>query len=142
VSPDAISMIGFIASLPLLVKLIIGVNYAFAGYMYIAPPIIIVADIEQDAINIAPVIVIDTEVFYSNRFNEVLKVEYGKYLQSAYYTPIGRALLSLLADGWSLLTGSTDNNFLLKEVYDNIDILVPPKIIIIGDLKFPYIRGL
>ncbi len=138
--PDAISMIGFIASLPLLVKLIVGINYAFAGYMYIAPPIIIVADIEQDAINIAPVIVIDTEVFYSDKFDNVLRIEYGKYLQSAYYTPIGRFIISLLADGWQMLFNT--DNFLLKDVYDNIDILAPPKIIIIGDLKFPYIRGI
>ena len=138
--PDAISMIGFIASLPLLVKLIVGINYAFAGYMYIAPPVIIVADIEQDAINIAPVIVIDTEVFYSDKFDNVLRVEYGKYLQSAYYTPIGRFIISLLADGWQMLFNT--DNFLLKDVYDNIDILAPPKIIIIGDLKFPYIRGI
>lgn len=132
-------MIGFIASLPLLVKLIVGINYAFAGYMYIAPPIIIVADIEQEAINIAPIIVIDTEVFYSDKFDNVLRVEYGKYLQSAYYTPIGRFIISLLADGWQMLFNT--DNFLLKDIYDNIDILAPPKIIIIGDLKFPYIRG-
>lgn len=133
-------MIGFIASLPLLVKLIVGINYAFAGYMYIAPPVIIVADIEQEAINIAPIIVIDTEVFYSDKFDNVLRVEYGKYLQSAYYTPIGRFIISLLADGWQMLFNT--DNFLLKDVYDNIDILAPPKIIIIGDLKFPYIRGI
>lgn len=132
-------MIGFIASLPLLVKLIVGINYAFAGYMYIAPPIIIVADIEQEAINIAPIIVIDTEVFYSDKFDNVLRVEYGKYLQSAYYTPVGRFIISLLADGWQMLFNT--DNFLLKDIYDNIDILAPPKIIIIGDLKFPYIRG-
>lgn len=133
-------MIGFIASLPLLVKLIVGINYAFAGYMYIAPPIIIVADIEQEAVNIAPIIVIDTEVFYSDKFDNVLRIEYGKYLQSAYYTPIGRFIISLLADGWQMLFNT--DNFLLKDVYDNIDILAPPKIIIIGDLKFPYIRGI
>jgi len=133
-------MIGFIASLPLLVKLIVGINYAFAGYMYIAPPVIIVADIEQEAINIAPIIVIDTEVFYSDKFDNVLRVEYGKYLQSAYYTPVGRFIISLLADGWQMLFNT--DNFLLKDIYDNIDILAPPKIIIIGDLKFPYIRGI
>ncbi len=108
--------------------------------MYIAPPIIIVADIEQEAVNIAPIIVIDTEVFYSDKFDNVLRIEYGKYLQSAYYTPIGRFIISLLADGWQMLFNT--DNFLLKDVYDNIDILAPPKIIIIGDLKFPYIRGI
>ena len=137
-------MIEFFVLLPYIVKLMIGLNYAAAGYMYVAPPIVVIVDMKADVINMSPFIFVSSQVYYSDEFDVVMKYEYGKYLQSAFYTPIVRGAINIIASTWSLLTSGslTTNNFLLTSIKSKVDILAPPKIIVLGDLKKPFTRSL
>jgi len=137
-------MIEFFVLLPYIVKLMIGLNYAAAGYMYVAPPLVVIVEMKTDAINMSPFIFISSQVYYSNEFDTVMRYEYGKYLQSAFYTPIVRGVINIVASTWSLLTSGnlTSNNFLLSSIKSKLDILAPPKIIVLGDLKKPFTRSL